>query len=46
MLFYTIVVSPGYFAQKGQWVWVLIFTVLAALAILAVAIAASAGVLG
>jgi len=21
MLFYTAIVSPGYFAQKGQWAW-------------------------
>jgi hypothetical protein len=25
MLLYTAIVSPGYFAQKGQWIWVLIF---------------------
>jgi len=28
MLFYTAIVSPGYFAQKGQWQWVGIFAVL------------------
>lgn len=25
MLFYTAIVSPGYFAQQGQWVWLGIF---------------------
>jgi len=25
MLFYTAIVSPGYFAQKGQWGWLLMF---------------------
>ena len=33
MLFYTVIVSPGYFAQKGQWVWVAIFAVLLVLAV-------------
>lgn len=36
MLFYTAIVSPGYFAQRGQWIWVLIFAVLIALGIVAV----------
>ena len=36
MLFYTTIVSPGYFAQKGQWIWVLIFGVLIVLASLSV----------
>jgi hypothetical protein len=27
MLFYTVIVSPGYFAQQGKWVWAIIFTV-------------------
>ena len=35
MLLYTVIVSPGYFAQKGQWIWVLIFVVLISLAIIA-----------
>ena len=26
MLFYTAIVSPGYFAQKGQWVWLGMFS--------------------
>jgi hypothetical protein len=34
MLFYTAIVSPGYFAQKGQWAWVLIFGALLGLGIL------------
>lgn len=33
MLFYTVIVSPGYFAQKGQWAWVLIFGALLILGI-------------
>lgn len=28
MLFYTSLVSPGYFAQKGQWRWLLLFAAL------------------
>jgi len=28
MLFYTSIVSPGYFAHKGQWIWVVIFGIL------------------
>ncbi len=36
MLFYTAIVSPGYFAKKGQWVWVLIFGILIILAIVCV----------
>jgi hypothetical protein len=33
MLFYTIIVSPGYFAQKRQWPMVGLFAVLIVLAI-------------
>jgi hypothetical protein len=33
MLFYTAIVSRGYFAQQGQWVWAGIFAVLIALGI-------------
>jgi hypothetical protein len=33
MLFYTIIVSPGYFAQKGQWAYVVMFAVLLVMAI-------------
>lgn len=25
MLFYTAIVSPGYFAQRGQWGWTVLF---------------------
>ena len=27
MLFYTAIVSPGYFVQKGQWGWLVMFGV-------------------
>lgn len=30
MLFYTAIVSPGYFAQKGDWKWLGLFAVLIA----------------
>jgi hypothetical protein len=33
MLLYTLINSPGYFAQKGQWPMVLLFTVLFILAL-------------
>lgn len=36
MLLYTAIVSPGYFVQRGQWVWVLVFGALIALAIVAI----------
>jgi hypothetical protein len=36
MLFYTAIVSPGYFAQQGNWIWVLIFAVIIALGVVAV----------
>lgn len=35
MLFYTAIVSPGYFAQRGSWIWVLIFAVIIGLGLLA-----------
>ena len=28
MLFYTAIVSPGYFAQKGQWAWLFMFGII------------------
>jgi hypothetical protein len=28
MLIYTAIVSPGYFAQQGKWIWVGIFAIL------------------
>ena len=33
MLFYTAIVSPGYFAQKGQWGWLLMFGIILILGI-------------
>lgn len=36
MLFYTTIVSPGYFAQKGQWIWPVIFGVLILLGLVSV----------
>lgn len=36
MLFYTAIVSPGYFAQQGKWPWVIFFAVLIILGIIAV----------
>jgi len=36
MLIYTAIVSPGYFAQKGQWVWVLIFSVIITISVVSI----------
>jgi hypothetical protein len=36
MVVYSEIVSPGYFAQKGRWVFVGMFAVLLALAVLAI----------
>ena len=36
MLIYTAIVSPGYFAQRGKWIWVLIFGLLILLALASV----------
>jgi hypothetical protein len=36
MLLYTVIVSPGYFAQRGQWPPVLMFAILFALDIAAI----------
>lgn len=33
MLFYTSIVSPGYFAQKGQWAWLGMFSIIIVLGI-------------
>jgi len=33
MLFYTAIVSPGYFAQKGQWGWLIMFGMVLALGV-------------
>jgi peptidoglycan/LPS O-acetylase OafA/YrhL len=45
MLIYTAIVSPGYFAQRGQWIWVLIFAVIVLLAIIS-AISVAGGAAG
>ena len=36
MFLYTAIAGPGYFAQRGKWIWVLIFGVLILLAIVSV----------
>jgi hypothetical protein len=36
MLFYTAIVSPGYFAQKGQWAWLVMFGTIIVLGIVSV----------
>jgi len=36
MLFYTAIVSPGYFAQKGQWIWVGFFAILIVMGVVAI----------
>ena len=36
MLFYTSVVSPGYFAQQGQWGWLVMFGLIIILGITSV----------
>jgi len=33
MLLYTAIVSPGYFAQRGKWGWLIMFTALIVLAL-------------
>jgi len=38
MLFYTAIVSPGYFAQKGQWGWLVMFGILIILDIVSISI--------
>jgi hypothetical protein len=38
MLLYTVIVSPGYFAQKGQWPFVGMFAVLLVLALASIAL--------
>lgn len=40
MLLYTMIVSPGYFAQKGQWPFVGMFAVLLVLALICIALVA------
>jgi len=36
MLFYTAIVSPGYFAQKGQWSWLVMFSAIIILGIISI----------
>ena len=36
MLLYTVIVSPGYFAEKGQWAFVGMFAVLLLLALVSI----------
>lgn len=38
MLFYTSIVSPGYFAQRGQWGWLVMFGIITVLNILSISI--------
>lgn len=38
MLLYTAIVSPGYFAQKGQWIWLGIFGILIVLALVSLSV--------
>jgi len=39
MLFYTAIVSPGYFAQKGQWGWLVMFGIILVLGVFSISIA-------
>jgi hypothetical protein len=41
MLFYTAIVSPGYFAQRGQWLWLGLFALLIVLGVISLAIVLS-----
>jgi hypothetical protein len=43
MLLYTAIASPGYFAQRGKWIWVLIFGVLILLATASVLLSTGVG---
>lgn len=36
MLLYTVIVSPGYFAQKGKWTFVSMFAVVFVLALVSI----------
>lgn len=36
MLFYTSIVSPGYFAQKGQWAWLGMFSTIILLGVVSI----------
>jgi hypothetical protein len=39
MLLYTVIVSPGYFAEKGQWAVVAMFAVVLLLALISIVLA-------
>ena len=36
MLFYTCIVSPGYFAQQGNWTWLIIFSALIVMGVIGI----------
>jgi hypothetical protein len=36
MLFYTAIVSPGYFAQRGQWAWLGVFSAIVILGVVSI----------
>jgi len=36
MLFYTCIVSPGYFAQQGNWTWLIMFSALIVIGIIGI----------
>ncbi len=36
MMFYTCIVSPGYFAQNGKWAWLIMFSALIVLGVVGV----------
>ena len=38
MLFYTAIVSPGYFAQKGDWAWLVMFSAILILGVISVSL--------
>jgi hypothetical protein len=38
MLFYTCIVSPGYFAQQGNWAWLVMFSIIILLGILSLVV--------
>lgn len=38
MLFYTSIVSPGYFVQQGKWGWLLMFSAIIILGIVSIAL--------
>lgn len=36
MLFYTCIVSPGYFAQQGNWTWLIMFSALIVMGVIGI----------